>query len=242
MLADDIVDRIAIARADELDRITKDMWVDHTHGLLTENEMEVLDEFARTRREAIQGPRQPGPPRPPHRPFSAPRRPARRPPQQHSPDRERRLERRRRECSSGLMPPRIAALFTEGERSALAVIAKEIKLRGEHCNLYIGQIESLAGVKRSTVKNATRKAKSLGLLTVGEWKQAPDWNGPNRIRIIAKDWVTWLAHHRELKMTVKPMTTTRNQYLNPARFHPGERPQGYRKEGGRYGYAAKRVT
>jgi hypothetical protein len=140
------------------------------------------------------------------------------------------------------MPPRIAAMFTEAERAALAVIAKEIKLRGEHCDLYIGQIENLAAVGRSSVKNATRKAKQLGLLTIEEWKQAPDWNGPNRVRIIAKDWVAWLAHHRELKMTVKPMTTTRNQYLNPTRFSRGERPQGYRKGAGRYGYAAKRVT
>jgi hypothetical protein len=54
MLADDIADRIAIACPGELDGIIKDMWVDHTHGLLTDNEMETLDEAARARREAIQ--------------------------------------------------------------------------------------------------------------------------------------------------------------------------------------------
>ena len=54
MHVDDIADRIAIACPAELDDILKDMWVDHTHGLLTDNEMETLDEAARTRREAFQ--------------------------------------------------------------------------------------------------------------------------------------------------------------------------------------------
>jgi len=54
MLADDIADRITIASPAELDDIIRGMWVDHTHGLLTDNEMEILDEAARTRREAIQ--------------------------------------------------------------------------------------------------------------------------------------------------------------------------------------------
>ena len=54
MLVDDIADRIAIACPDEIDTIIKDMWVDHTHGRLTDNEAEVLDETARARKEAIQ--------------------------------------------------------------------------------------------------------------------------------------------------------------------------------------------
>src|SRR6516164_5278247 len=51
MLVDDIADRIVIACPDESDAIVRDMWTDHTNGLLTENEMEVLDEAARSRRE-----------------------------------------------------------------------------------------------------------------------------------------------------------------------------------------------
>jgi hypothetical protein len=54
MLVDDIADRIAIACPVEIDGIVRDMWVDHTHGRLTDNEAEVLDEAARARREAIQ--------------------------------------------------------------------------------------------------------------------------------------------------------------------------------------------
>jgi hypothetical protein len=36
MLADDIADRIATACPGELDWIIRDMWVDHTHGLLAD--------------------------------------------------------------------------------------------------------------------------------------------------------------------------------------------------------------
>jgi Helix-turn-helix domain len=73
MLADDIADRIAIACPAEIDAIIKDMWVDHTNGRLTENEMEVLDEAARTRRAAFQERRQAARREPVRRPGDAPR-------------------------------------------------------------------------------------------------------------------------------------------------------------------------
>jgi hypothetical protein len=79
--ADDIADRIAIASRGELDDIVRGMWIDHTHGRLTEADMEVLDEAARARRAALQERRQavrlgaarcPGdPPRPRGRPPRA---------------------------------------------------------------------------------------------------------------------------------------------------------------------------
>jgi hypothetical protein len=72
MLADDIADRIAIACPAELDGIVRDMWVDHTNGRLTEDEMEVLDEAARARREAIQARRAETRSRAPGAPQTAP--------------------------------------------------------------------------------------------------------------------------------------------------------------------------
>jgi dihydroxyacetone kinase len=54
-LVDDVLDRIAASgHPAELDGIVRDMWVDHTNGLLAEAQMEVLDEAARARRKAIQ--------------------------------------------------------------------------------------------------------------------------------------------------------------------------------------------
>ena len=53
--ADDIADRIALAvHPAEIDDLVKEVWGHHFAGALTENEVEVLDEAARTRREAIQ--------------------------------------------------------------------------------------------------------------------------------------------------------------------------------------------
>jgi hypothetical protein len=51
--ADDIADRIAIASPAELDEIIRDAWCGHTHGLLSESDMEVIDEAALARREAL---------------------------------------------------------------------------------------------------------------------------------------------------------------------------------------------
>ena len=95
MLADDIADRIAIACPGELDGIIKDMWVDHTHGLLADNEMETLDEAARARREAFQERRT-------ETRGIAPRGSARR--GQRSPDKQASIERRRRLVASGPLP------------------------------------------------------------------------------------------------------------------------------------------
>src|SRR3974390_791853 len=77
MLVDDIADRIAIACPAEIDAIVKDAWVDHTNGRLTENEMEILDEAARARREAIQTRRTEAGPKPRTAPSGAPRASAR---------------------------------------------------------------------------------------------------------------------------------------------------------------------
>jgi hypothetical protein len=55
MLIDDVADQIALAAdPDELDEIVKGMWGHHFAGAVTVDEAEVLDEAARTRREAFQ--------------------------------------------------------------------------------------------------------------------------------------------------------------------------------------------
>ena len=113
-----------------------------------------------------------------------------------SPDRQRSLERRRRLSAAGLMPPGLALRFTVGERAVLYVIATEIRRRGQ-CDLYVDQIAAFSGTSRSTTKNAIREARRLKLIDVQAWKQAPDWNGPNRITIISGEWLSWLEHGRE---------------------------------------------
>jgi hypothetical protein len=165
MLADDIADRITIASPAELDDIIRGMWVDHTHGLLTDNEMEILDEAARTRREAIQARCQAARPvGPARRPGNAPRASARprgaRP--QRSPDRQASIERRRRLVASGPLPPPLAARFTWGEIAVMRIVGDECRVHG-CCTLHIDAIAARAGVHRTTVQNALREAQAGSL-------------------------------------------------------------------------------
>src|SRR3954451_16118548 len=88
------------------------------------------------------------------------------------------MERRRRWAASGALPPALAARFTLAETAVLAVIAAEV-LGHSACTLTIGHIAALAGVSETTVRNALRAARGLGLLTIEErrltaWRNAPN--------------------------------------------------------------------
>jgi hypothetical protein len=186
-LADDIADRIAAACPDEIDGIVRAMWVDHTHGRLTEDEMEALDEAVRTRREALQARRTET-----RRtaPSSAPRASTRRP--QRSPDRQASIERRRRMVGTIALPPPLAAKFTWGEVAVLRVIGDQVKRHGT-CSLYIDAIAAMAGMHRTTVQNALRQARRLGLITVEERRPPGRRKSLNNIvRIVSEEWLTWL--------------------------------------------------
>jgi hypothetical protein len=183
MLADDIADRIAIACPVELDGIIKDMWLDHTHGLLADNEMETLDEAARARREAFQERRQAA------RPGGAPRGRARR--GQRSPDKQASIERRRRLVASGPLPPPLAARFTWGEIAVMRIVGDECRVHG-CCTLHIDAIAARSGVHRTTVQNALREAQGRdgrpGIITVQERRRRGQRSLTNIIRIVSRGW------------------------------------------------------
>jgi hypothetical protein len=195
MHVDDIADRIAIARADELDCIVRDMWTDCTHGLLTEGDMEALDEAARTRREELQTRRTET--RPKARPVHsrAPRAPSRRP--QRSPDKQRSIERRRRLVASGPLPPPLAARFTWGEIAVMRIIGDECRAKG-YCDLCIDAIAARAGVHRTTVQNALREAQGRGevpgtpIISVQERRRPGQKSLTNVIHNICAEWRDWL--------------------------------------------------
>jgi len=194
MFADDIADRIAIACPAELDDIIRDMWVDHTHGLLTDNEMEALDEAARERREALQARRTETRPKPRTAASSAPRVSARR---QRTPDRQASIERRRRLVASGPLPPHLAARFTWGEIAVMRIVGNECRAHG-CCFLHIDAIAARAGVHRTTVQNALREAQGRGevpgspIISVQERRRKGQRSLTNIIRIVAREWSDWL--------------------------------------------------
>ena len=75
------------------------------------------------------------------------------------------MARSRRWAASGWLPPQLAARFTLAEAAVLAVVAAEVAKRGD-CRLCHSHVAALAGVARSTVRAALRRARELGVLTV----------------------------------------------------------------------------
>jgi hypothetical protein len=152
MLADQFMSAAASARTsaalDELARLT---WRAHAEGAMSDAGAEAVSEALQARRKAFATRRA----FPPARPARAARRHPR------SPDRAQSIERRRRQASSGAMPPMLAARFTVGEQSVLAVVAREMQKR-QACVLCVDAIAALAGVSRRTAQSAMRAAEAIG--------------------------------------------------------------------------------
>jgi hypothetical protein len=214
MLHDDIADRIAIANPDELDGIVRNIWADHTHGLLTENDVETLDETARARRETFAETR----PKLPAPGNNSPRATARRP---RSHNRQASLERRRR-LGNRALPDILAAKFTTGEKAVLAVVGQAVRERGT-CNLSNGEIAGRAGVCIRLAQQTIRRAEGLGLLTVRERRLSAFRNDTNIISVIDYGWRCWLRlgggckNHRATQTRINPPHFSRNSpYPSPS--------------------------
>lgn len=101
------------------------------------------------------------------------------------------MERRRSWAFSGRLPQRIAARFTLAETAVLAVIAVQV-VKHAACTLTVPHIAALAGVSETTVRNAIREAKAMGLVTVEERRKTAWVSYPNTVRIVSPEWCVWL--------------------------------------------------
>jgi hypothetical protein len=200
MLADQFAAAAAVARntyaVDEIARLT---WRAHAEGQLLDAEAEVISEALQARRAAF-ATRAASPSRPS---LGLPW-PAKRP---RSPDRQASLERRRRQAMSGVVPAKIAASFTMAELAVLTVIARQCQRAGV-CTLHIDAIAALAGCSRTSVKNALRQARLLGLVLVKERRCPGIASQTNIVTIISKEWIGWL----KLGGGVKRLTTTDSHF------------------------------
>lgn len=107
------------------------------------------------------------------------------------PRRPEHVERRRRWIASGKLPAALACLFTYGEQAVLAVIAHEVQRQGD-CRKSKAELADLAGVAITSVKNALRQARALGLITVEERRLSRWRNATNVVRIVSPEWRAWL--------------------------------------------------
>jgi DNA-binding transcriptional MocR family regulator len=88
---------------------------------------------------------------------------------------------------SGIVPAKIAAAFTPGELAALSVIGRQCQRTGV-CVLPIDAVAALAGVSRTTVQNAMRQGRRLGLIEVKERRRRGLPSMTNVVKVISADW------------------------------------------------------
>ncbi len=176
MLADQIRRAIPATPKAKLCDLSAALWKAYGAGLVAEDEAQALAEAIQARKAIPAAPPQP------RRVGSRPRAPES-------------LERRRRWVSSGWMPPQLACRFTAGEAAALAVVASQAAKHGR-CDLALDHIAALAGVGRTTVRNALGEARRLGLLTVEVRRLRAFRNDTNVVRIASPEWQSWLSMRR----------------------------------------------
>src|SRR3954469_9846302 len=173
MFVDELRRAVEASPRAELPAVSGLLWKAFAAGQVSEAEAQALSDLIEARK-AI-----PAAPKPIQRRLgSRPRSPAS-------------MERRRRWAASGALPPALAARFTLAETAVLAVIAAEV-LRHSACTLTVGHLAALAGVSETTVRNALRAARGLGLLSIEERRLTAWRNAPNVVRVVSREWQAWL--------------------------------------------------
>jgi hypothetical protein len=192
VFADEI--RRAIEAADRitLPRVTALLWRAFGEGKVTEAEAERLSGLIEARTDAPAARRQPDMaqariPAAPQDRQSSPRRPG----VGSRPRTDASMERRRRWAASGRLPPSLAARFSLAEQAVLALVAAET-VRRKDCRLSVPNLAAVTGVAETTVRNAIREARKLGLLTVEERQITGFRNDTNIVRIVSPEWTAWL--------------------------------------------------
>jgi hypothetical protein len=195
-----------------LDHLSRAIWQGLAAGAVADDDAQALAERLHARRSIVRGEIKPvgipaGRPSifPPRRLQRAPKRPVA-------------IARRRHLAASGPMPPALACKFTVSELAVLRIVGDEVRQHG-HCARCVDELAARAGVCRSMVKNAIREAARLGLLIVQERRREGRRNLPNVVRIVSKEWTSWLTRggqptrpSAEPRIGVKKIAPTDSRY------------------------------
>ncbi|MGE8131886.1 helix-turn-helix domain-containing protein [Methylobacterium sp. NPDC080182] len=202
MFADQLRRAIEAASRITLPQVTAQLWRAFGEGQITEAEAERLSGLIEARTLTGKAPRvgQPISPAEPQagREADAPqgRLGSARRAVGSRPRTDASMERRRRWAASGRLPPGLAARFTLAEQAVLALVAAETARQGD-CRLAVGHLAAIVGVAETTVRNAIREAKKLGLITVEERRVTGFRNDTNIVRIVSPEWAAWLQLARK---------------------------------------------
>jgi hypothetical protein len=169
-----------------LDHLSHAIWQGLASGAVGDDDAQAMAERLHARRSVLRGDLKPVG-LPPGRPSLFPPRRL-----QRAPQRPVAIARRRHLAASGPMPPALACKFTVGELAVLRIVGDEVRQHG-HCVRCVDEIAARAGVCRRMVQAALREAARLGLLTIEERRREGRRNLPNVVRIVSKEWTTWLA-------------------------------------------------
>jgi hypothetical protein len=188
MFVEEMAEMIGRAHGAALDAVTRALWAAVATGQVGDDDATRLSDAIQTRRmlgkvaQAAAG-------RDERHLAQISRRKLQRPP-----ERSVAIERRRLLAASGPMPPALGARFTTGEAAVLRIVADEVKAR-QICALCLDAIAARAGVSRTTAQNAIRQAKRLGMVEVQERRRPGAKSLPNLVKIIDREWLTWIKHH-----------------------------------------------
>lgn len=213
MFAEECRRAVMAAPLPGLDALAKGIWQAYGAGALDDEETGVLCELIAARRACSE------------QLARAPRRVGSRPRSSAS------LERRRAWTASGWLPPAVAARFTMGEAAALSVVIAEAAKAGR-CGLPIGAIAGRAGVCPTTVRNALREARRLGLVKVEERRLSYARSLPNLVTVAGRELALWVRTRSRVERqgggcrTVAP--TTNRSFPSAARPAPTTREKGNR--------------
>src|SRR3954449_3490940 len=169
-----------------LDHLSRAIWQGLAAGAVADDDAQALAERLHARRGVLRGEIKPVG-TPPGRPSIFPPRRL-----QRAPKRPVAITRRRHLAASGPIPPALACNFTVSELAVLRIIGDEVRQHG-CCDRCVDELAARAGVCRRMVQNAIREAARVGLLTVEERRREGRRNLPNIIRIVSKEWTSWLA-------------------------------------------------
>lgn len=175
-----------LAHADELART---IWQAHANATVDDEEAQRLAEHLHERRKVIRGEVRPVGIPAGRASLFLPKR------IQRSPDRIASRERRRRLAYSGPLPPALAARFTPAQLAVLRIVGDAVAASGV-CALCLDAIAARAGVCRRTAQAAIRLAEGDGLLIIQERRRSGRTNDTNLVRVISREWQTWLRHAR----------------------------------------------
>ncbi len=154
---------------------------------------------------------------------------------QRSPDKIASLERRQRLARTSPVPPDLVDQFTQGEHAVITVVAGEIARAGA-CTWCLDRIAAVAGVCKTLVREALRKARNVGLLFSIERRRRGQKSLANIVRVLRRASGAWLQRIgcRKIRSTMDKDSKHRSSEHPPAPpgslFASGEPSNGIYKQ------------